>query len=199
MGNLIVQMQTSIDGFVSSDDPLSRWQLWDWGPQWPWSSDVRDQFNETIGTATAILLSRPIAAGGFLDHWRQVALAQTIDPDYAFAHQIGRLPKIIVTGQSATTHWPRTTVVEGDFAETIAQVKNATANMVCFGGTSFVAALLSAGLVDELQLYINPGIAGRGVSIFDHTLPATTIALRDATPTDCGIVIARWAPHAATR
>ena len=45
MSRLIVQMQISIDGFVSSSIPGSTWQLWDWGPNWTWSADVSVHFN----------------------------------------------------------------------------------------------------------------------------------------------------------
>jgi hypothetical protein len=51
MGRLIVQMQTSMDGFVSSTVPGSTWQLWNWGPDWPWSPDLRRFFNDELDRA----------------------------------------------------------------------------------------------------------------------------------------------------
>ena len=38
---LIVQMQTSVDGVVSADDPELDWQLWNWGEAWPWDDALK--------------------------------------------------------------------------------------------------------------------------------------------------------------
>jgi dihydrofolate reductase len=200
MGRLVVQMQTSIDGFVSSDNPSSQWQLWDWGPQWPWSPDLRAYFNALFMAADGILLSRPVANEGYLDHWRKIALEHPNDPDYSFAARIGSLPKIIVSGQTVTTlQWPNTRSVAGPFPEAITRAKESiTGNLLCFGGAGFVAALLRERLVDELQLYINPGLAGHGKTIFEDAPIPSTFTLLDATPTQSGIVIARWKPSTTT-
>ncbi|WP_433236458.1 dihydrofolate reductase family protein [Actinomadura nitritigenes] len=195
VGRLVVSMQMSLDGCVGSDVAGSRWQLWDWGPDWPWTPDVRERFNELFASASGILLSRPMISEGYLDHWRGTAQQHPDDPDYAFAARIGRLPKVVVTRHALTTPWPGTTVITGDLAEAVRQAKQVTGgDLVCFGGAGFVAALLDHGLVDELQLYLNPGIAGHGPRIFGDALAAGRLTLLDATPTDCGIVITRWRP-----
>jgi hypothetical protein len=94
MSSLIVQMQTSIDGFVDSHVPGSRWQLWDWGPNWTWTADARAQFNALFASAAGILLSRPMASEGYLAHWRRTAEHYPNDPDYEFAARIGRMPRL---------------------------------------------------------------------------------------------------------
>ena len=38
-----------------------------------------------------------------------------------------------------------------------------------FGGAGFASALISAGLVDEFQFYVNPTVLGDGVRIFETT------------------------------
>lgn len=80
-GRLVLSMQASIDGFVSSEIPGSRWQLWDWGPDWPWTADVRDQFNALFAGASGVLLSRPMISEGYLDHWHRTAEQHPEDPD----------------------------------------------------------------------------------------------------------------------
>jgi len=195
MSRLIVQMQMSIDGFVGSDVPGSRWQLWDWGPNWPWNPDVRARFNALFASATGILLSRPMASEGYLAHWRRTAEQHPNDPDYEFATRIGRLPKFVLTQQEIADPWPATTVITGSLTDAVQQAKHAVdGDLICFGGAGFVTALLQHRLVDELQLYVNPGIAGHGTRIFGDTLATDRFTLLDATPTDCGILISRWKP-----
>jgi hypothetical protein len=41
MRKLILQMQISVDGFVSAANRDLQWQLWNWGEQWPWDSGKR--------------------------------------------------------------------------------------------------------------------------------------------------------------
>jgi dihydrofolate reductase len=195
MSRLVVQMQMSVDGFVDSDVPGSRWQLWDWGPDWAWSADARIRFNALFACAAGILLSRPMVSEDYLDHWRRTAERHPDEPDYEFAARIGSLPKFVVTRHIVAGEWPVTRVIRGSFTEAVRQAKDAVdGDLVCFGGTGFVAALLQHHLVDELQLYVNPGLAGHGSRIFDDSLAADRFTLLDAMPTDCGIVITRWEP-----
>ena len=192
---LIVQMQMSIDGYVSSDVPGAQWQLWDWGPDWPWTPDVRARFNALFASAGGILLSRPMAQEGYLDHWRRTAEAHPDDPDYAFAARIGQLPKFVVTHGSQGTSWPRTTVLTADLSDALQEAKRAVkGDLICFGGAGFATALLDDGLVDELQLYVNPRVAARGASIFSEARVTDRLTLLDATATACGILISRWRP-----
>jgi dihydrofolate reductase len=172
MSRLIVNMQASLDGFVASSIPGSTWQLWNWGPDWPWSADAKARFNALFDAVHGILLSRPMLAEGYLDHWQRAADQHPYDPDYRFARRISELPKFVVTQHSINRSWPNTTVINAPLTDGVRQATataTATAagagagagDMVCFGGASFVNALLQHDLVDELQLYLNPGIAGR--------------------------------------
>jgi RibD C-terminal domain len=73
MSRLIVQMQTSADGYVEAADPAVRWQLWDWGPNWPWDDELKRAFNETFRAVDRILLSRKMVEDGYIDHWTRIA------------------------------------------------------------------------------------------------------------------------------
>ncbi|WP_036323504.1 dihydrofolate reductase family protein [Microbispora sp. ATCC PTA-5024] len=193
MNRLIVHMQASMDGFVGSDVGGSTWQLWDWGPDWPWSADVRKRFNDVVGAASGILLSRPMITEGYLGHWRRTADEHPDDPDYRFAHRIGELPTFVVTGHSLDGDWPRTTVINAPLAEGVRRaLTTAGGDVICFGGAGFVNGLLREDLVDELHLFVNPGVAGEGPRIFDRTMSRDSYELVDASPSDCGILLARW-------
>jgi dihydrofolate reductase len=140
-----------------------------------------------------------MAGEGCLDHWRRTAREHPIEADYAFAARIGQLPKIVVSGRPVTEQWPNTTVMEGAFADAVGRAKETVAgDLVCFGGAGFVTALLRERLVDELQLYINPGLAGHGKTIFSEETNLSTFTLLGATPTECGMLIARWKPSTTT-
>ncbi|ALN80378.1 dihydrofolate reductase family protein [Lysobacter antibioticus] len=195
MRKLILQMQMSVDGRVSADDGIA-WQVWNWNwnGAWPWDDALKQAFNDSFATADCILLSRPMAAQGYIDHWTRAAAANyPADPHYAFARKIVDADKVVVSGKLDAAPWPHTRIASRGLAlEVEALKREAGGDILCFGGAGFASALIAAGLVDEFQFYVNPTAVGRGRSIF----PDRGLALRllGSQAYDCGIVVARYRP-----
>jgi dihydrofolate reductase len=191
-------MQSSIDGFVDSSVGAG-WGLWDWGPEWTWSPDLREEFNRAIGEVSGILLSRPMYEGGYADHWAAIADSGADDADFRFASRVTRLPKFVVTGQACAPRHDNVTVIAPPLRDAVEAAKSlAGGDLICFGGSEFAASLLRERLVDELQLYVNPGLAGAGHRIFDASMADQSWKAIDATGYDCGIAVLRWAPGSPT-
>jgi dihydrofolate reductase len=101
--------------------------------------------------------------------------------------------KFVVTQRIVDASWTNTTVISGPVSDGVLQAQTAAdGDLVCFGGAGFVNALLRHDLVDELQLYINPGVAGDGSRIFDRTMATENYQLVETISTTCGILIGRW-------
>jgi RibD C-terminal domain len=83
MRKLILQMQTSMDGYVRRAGDGPNWQVWDWGPKCPWDHELKARFNALFRDIDTILLSRKILEGGYLEHWSQFARDHGDDPDFA--------------------------------------------------------------------------------------------------------------------
>lgn len=84
-------------------------------------------------------------------------------------------------------------MLTGDLTTAVERAKQAAdGTLICFGGAGFARALIERGLVDELHLYTNPGIAGRGERIFTDNVSESRFTLLETIGTDCGIVITRW-------
>jgi hypothetical protein len=73
MRKLILQMQTSADGYVGRAGAGSDWQVWNWGAECPWDDPLKARFNAVFRDVDTILLSRKILEGGYLDHWSRFA------------------------------------------------------------------------------------------------------------------------------
>ncbi|MEU1288300.1 dihydrofolate reductase family protein [Kitasatospora sp. NPDC005856] len=200
MNRLIVAMQVSIDGYVSSTLHDSAWQLWNWGPDWPWSEDLRGAFNDLFARASGILLSRPMADEGYLGHWDSMGRRHRADEEWNFSRAIGALPKFVISATGRPERdWPQTTVINGDFAQAVAQAKKeADGDLLCFGGAGFVSSLLREDLVDELRLFTNPGFAGSGTSIFGPWLASRRLHATASHAYNCGIAETRWVRPAPT-
>jgi dihydrofolate reductase len=188
---VILQMQMSVDGFVSAADPALDWTLWDWGPDCPWDEALKRDFNGTLAKVDTVLLSGPMAKG-YIGHWTEMSRQRAGDPDYAFTHRIVAAQKRVISQSLAAIDHPRASIGRGSLLEEVTALKQKTGgDIICFGGTSFAAGLLDADVVDELQLYVNPHVVGEGDSIFSQ---ARALQCIDATAYPCGIVVQRYRP-----
>lgn len=191
MRKLLLQMQFSVDGFVGSFEHPG-WQLWDWGPENPWDDDLKRDFNADFRTVDTILLSRKMAEGGYISHWSEIASQRAGDPSFDFARRIDEVEKVIPTNKLAQSHWERTNVVKGDLAQAVTTLKaQVGGTIIVFGGVGFAQALIDHGLVDELQLYINPAVLGSGIKLFTET-SRPKLNLIGSKAYSCGIVVGRY-------
>ena len=145
-------------------------------------------FRSLHRSSDAILLGRKMAVTGFFEHWEQVA-ADPDDPQYAFAKPITDMKKYVFTKTLKTPKWENTELVKGDFVQEIRKLKKKTGkDIIVYGGTSFVASLIKAKLIDEYHLLINPVILGKGKAIFKTITGNQSLALVDARSFKCGVV-----------
>jgi dihydrofolate reductase len=191
MKRLILQMQMSVDGFVSGADPGLDWTLWDWGPDCPWDEALKRRFNETLAQVDTVLLSGPMAPP-YIAHWTQMARQRAGDPDYAFTERVVAAQKRVISQSLDAIDQPRTTIGRGSLRDEVTALKQQPGgDIICFGGVSFGAGLLEADLVDELQFYVNPYAIRAGRSIFRQPRRLQCI---DATAYPCGMVVQRYRP-----
>jgi dihydrofolate reductase len=194
MNKLILQMQMSVDGCMSSDTDIP-WQVWDFSDRWTWDERLQRQFNAGFDTIGCILLSRKMAEEGYLDHWRRIASDHADDPRYAFARKIGQVRKVVLTDKLRASRWEGTELARGGLAEEVNALKReGGGDVICFGGVGFASALVAAGLVDEYQLFVNPAAVGAGRSIFAAQPDGMQLRLLQSTGYDCGVVVNRYAP-----
>jgi dihydrofolate reductase len=191
---LILQMQSSLDGFVDAAQPGVSWQEWDWGDTTHWDTALRRDFNLVFDSVGTILLSRPMLEGGYLHHWQRAALTHRDDPHYRFAQRILDVDKVVVSRRLAGTSWESARVLAPPLSDAVAALKaESGGDIICFGGVRFASALLEANLVDELQLFVNPTALGAGATIFAAAAgQGWRFSLEGSMPYQCGIVVNRY-------
>ena len=195
MRKLILQMQTSVDGFVGADG-IQGWQLWNWADDNRWDEALKRDFNAHFQSLDTIVLSRKMAEEGYLSHWGNAAKRYPKDPFYAFAQRVIAVQKVVPSDKLETSRWARTVVRSGDLPREIGALKAEEGdNIGVFGGAGFASALIAAGLVDEFQLYINPVVLGSGTRIFDEA-GFRKLGLLASKAYECGMVVNRYAPAA---
>lgn len=192
MRKLILQMQTSVDGYVGRAGKGPEWQVWDWGPEPTWTAALLARFNRFFDDADCILLSSKLAVG-YIDHWTEMARKFPRDSPFAFAHRIVETRKVVFSKSSHDVTGPSVEMAKMPLATEVAALKRESGgNIVAFGGAGFAAALIAEGLVDEFQFYVNPVVLGHGLSIFGKSAGDSPLKLVDAESYACGIAVTRY-------
>lgn len=190
---LVLQMQMSVDGFVGAAG-LHDWQLWNWDDRGRWDDELKRDFNAHMQTVDTILLSSRMMEEGYLNHWGRMAALYPGDPFFAFAQRIVDLPKVVPSRKLRQSRWERTSVVSWDLGTIVEKLKARVGGSIgVFGGAGFASALIAQGLVDELQLYVNPAVLGGGTRIFDLG-GFTPLSLLGSKVYPSGMVVSRYAP-----
>jgi dihydrofolate reductase len=194
MRKLVLQMQSSLDGFVAASDGDTSWMEWSWGPNWTWPKSLQQYHIDTVTSADEVLLSSAMAEEGFIDHWTTIA-KDTDNPASVFAAAIAKAHKTIFSHAPFTVRWNNTDVATKDLTQQVAMLKNQPGkNIIAFGGVRFATALLEQGLVDEVHLISNPVSLGDGQTIF-NTGELMRFSLLNAASYSNGIVVLQYMPR----
>ena len=197
MGKLILEIQTSLDGFMASTDGNTNWMLWNWGPEWIWDIELQEYHNALTLSTDCILISRHMAEEGFIAHWQSVAMNSN-SPQYTFARHITDTPKVVFSKTLDKTKpipggWDNTDIVAGDFVNAINKLKqHYPNNILVYGGASFVSSLIKADLIDEFHILVNPVVIGSGLAIFNTLDHIQNMTLIKSKSFSCGIVLLQY-------
>ena len=78
-------------------------------------------------------------------------------------------PKFVVSTTLSTVEWKTSTLISGNVAEQLRALKRQLGkNIAILGTATLVNALLLQNLVDDLQLFIDPIIVGKGKRLFEE-------------------------------
>jgi dihydrofolate reductase len=89
--------------------------------------------------------------------------------------------------------WPNSTLLGGDVAEAVAQLKrNLTGDLTVMGSGELLQTLMRHDLIDEYLLLIAPVVFGTGRRLFADGSPSTSLRLIDSTTTNTGVIIASY-------
>lgn len=187
MRKLKLQMQMTVDGFITGPNGEMDWLVWDW------DDALKNYVTEITEPVDCIVLGRKLAQG-FIPHWAAVA-ADPNNPEYTAGVKFTETPKVVFTKTLARSEWEDTALATGDLVEEITKLKEQPGgDIIAYGGAAFVSALIAHRLIDELHLFINPAAIGRGISIFGGLERKQAFNLLNAAAFECGIVVLKYAP-----
>ena len=182
MRKLKLQMQVSLDGFASTGpNDEQKWVTWA-------LEDIFQHVLDLSNSTDTIIIGRKLAVD-YIPYWQDV-VTKPDDPMYAFAERIVDAKKIIFTKTLVRSEWENTELAKGDLKEEIKRLKSQKGkDIIVYGGTSFVSALVKEGLIDEFNFFINPVVLGKGESVFSSLENFQQLKLKKATELKSGIVL----------
>jgi dihydrofolate reductase len=104
-------------------------------------------------------------------------------------------PKYVASTTLTEPRWAHTTVLSGDVAAAIRELKAKPAGELQVNGSGkLVRWLFDNQLVDEIILFTYPVVIGQGKRLFPDTGPDTAVSLVDSRRTPSGVTIQVYRP-----
>ena len=128
----------------------------------------------------------------FAGSWGAV---KEIPRDNPVALALNTRPKYVASNTLRNPKWANTTVLSGDVATAIRDLKSTPGGeLQVQGGTTFIRWLLDNDLVDEINLFTCPLILGQGMRLFPETGPDRALELVASRSTPGGVIIQAYRP-----
>jgi len=182
MRKLKLQVQMTVDGFISGQNVEMDWMCF------PWTDDIISYVREITEPVDTLILGRKLAEG-FIPHWENI-VKNPNNPEFEGSVKYTTTPKIVFTKTIKKSIWNNTEVVNGELVEEITKLKIQNGkHIIVYGGGTFVTSLINARLIDEFHLFINPTAIGNGMTIFKGLDKNQNLKLKIAKQFDRGIAL----------
>ncbi|MGH8932514.1 MAG: dihydrofolate reductase family protein [Egibacteraceae bacterium] len=153
MGKIVSNFFISLDGVVESPD---QWHF-------PYFNDeMGNAISKGMETTEALLMGR-VLYEEWAGYW-------PTSGDEPFASILNNTPKYVVSRTLREATWNNTTIISGDVAAAIRDLKGSTEGDIGMSGSAtLVRWLLANGLLDRLNLMVHPIAVGTGRRLFEDT------------------------------
>ncbi|MEU8176325.1 dihydrofolate reductase family protein [Microbispora hainanensis] len=181
MARIVANFFISLDGVVEAPD---QWHF----PYW--NDEMGAVVQAGMQTSAGMLMGRRL-----YDEWS--AYWTTTDQDPEIAAAFNSAPKYVVSTTMEKADWNNTTVVNGDVAARLRELKEQIqgGDLQMSGSATTVRWLLANGLLDELNLLVHPIVVGRGQRLFEDT-PVHKLKLVKSETFTTGVLNLSYVPDA---
>ncbi len=183
MGKIVVTEFVSLDGVMEAPGGGEEYEHGGWTFEIERGSEG-DKFKlDEVFEAEAQLLGR-VTYEGFAAAWPEMT------DEVGFAERMNAMPKYVVSSTLQEAEWNNSTVLDGDVAEEVAQLKREVDGVILVAGSAqLVQALVAHDLVDELRLMVFPVLLGSGKRLFGEHGDKKSLKLVDSKTVGDGIAI----------
>ena len=159
MGNIVLFMHVSLDGFAAGPKGEMDWIHVD--------DEIFDFVSERITKTNTALYGR-VTFQMMESYWPTAAEkpgAGKHDKEHAAWYKIAH--KVVLSKTLNQEAFTNTTVIGENYADAIRRLKKETpGEILLFGSPSTAHALLAENLIDKCWLFVNPALLGEGIPVF---------------------------------
>jgi dihydrofolate reductase len=154
--------------------------------------DLHRNAVENIERADALLFGR-VTYEMMEEAWRPPARTW---PDWmeGFARTIDAAKKYVVSNTLDRVDW-NASLVRGDLAKAVQQLKQETGKGLFTGGVKLPLALAELGLIDEYEIVVHPRLVGHGPTLFAGLSKRVDLKLVNRLEFRSGAVAMRYEPR----
>src|SRR6185369_386171 len=161
-----------------------KWVTWD-------LDGIKQYVIYLLDSSDTIIIGRKLAVD-YIPYWEET-VKNSDDPMYEFATRIVNARKVVFTKTIERSIWNKTELSKGDLADEINELKKQKGkDIIVYGGSSFVAALIKEGLIDEFHFFLNPIAIGKGISAFEELKAWQPLELKKTITCSSGLVILHY-------
>ena len=173
MSSLVVSEFVTIDGVIEDPGGAEGSAHGGWSMRFSSGPEGGAFKFEELLAAGALLLGR-VTYEGFAAAW------PTMEGTGEFGERMNALPKFVVSSTLERADWNNSTIVRGDLPAEVRALKERLAgDIVVFGSSQLVQALIAHDLIDEYRLMVYPVLLGGGKRLFAERGTATDLQLVD--------------------
>lgn len=148
---------------------------------------------EQLFDSDALLLGRETYEG-FAQAWPSMPRDEA-----GFADRMNSLPKYVVSTTLKRADWQNSTIIAGDVAKEVAELKQRPGkDILMYGFGRLARTLLENDLIDELRFWVHPVLVGEGRvedgDLLFRTGGAANLDLAGQTVLSSGVVVLRYRP-----
>jgi class 3 adenylate cyclase len=152
------------------------------------STDQQRYKAEDLSEAGAVLLGR-------VTYEIFAAFFPTAPKDEGFATRMNTLPKYVVSNSLRTAGWQNSSIIKGNPAEQIAELKREPGgDLLLFGSADLLNSLSNHDLIDEYRLMVFPVVLGSGKRLFRDATDITHLQLVDTRTFESGVTVLTYRP-----
>lgn len=155
--------------------------------------ELHEHYTDLLNNAGVILYGRTTYQ--LMQYWQ--TLLKNPSGERAlddFAKSIDKIPKIVFSHNLKNTGWETAEIATKPIELVINKLKNQSGKDVFIGSRSLIIQLLNLNLIDELQLCIQPVIAGKGLELFENIKDRTIFKLKKTKCFNNGAIILYYEP-----
>ena len=191
---LTTMTQVTVDGVVqgnggaSDEDRRNGFERGGWALG-AGDDETRTLINQTYQRADAFLFGRRTYEL-FAFYWGAIT-----DPGNPIAAPLNTRPKYVASNTLTEARWADTTVLSGDLAAAIRELKaKPEGELQVHGSGTLIRWLLENDLVDEMTLLVIPVVVGQGLRLFPDNGPDIALDLVESRTDSKGVTIQVYRP-----